>query len=87
MLSTARIAAPAYALHERCLARLITSSRAGVASRLLLTAEAGVGHTSGNEVPRLHTPPHFDDRTKAGPESACTTVGRDQASSTKQGCP
>ena len=61
MLSTARLAVPAHALHQSCVARLIIPSRAGVLTRARrsLTAKAGAGNTSGNEVPYLRTVPHF----------------------------
>ena len=53
MLSTTRLAVPAYVLHQSCIARVVIPSRAGVLFRRSLTAKAGAGNTSGNEVPYL----------------------------------
>ena len=64
MLSTARLTVPAYALHQSCIAWLIIPTRAGVLSRRSLTAKAGAGNTSGNEVPYLRTVPHLDNHNR-----------------------
>ena len=86
MLSTARLTVPAYALHNSCIARLTVPSRAGLLNRRSLTAKAGAGNTSGNEVPYLHTVPHLDNHNRTEIRLFHIT-GRDQASSAKQGGP